>query len=157
MNILAIDPNSKFIAYVVINTEKQIIEKGTKKIENLTSSLDTLIKKYKIMGIAVEDFVYYSSIRINKYGISTIKLIGRLFQYCIHKGLMYWEYSRPAVNKGLSGSSRTKEGQMQKIIKWLLNLDKNITPEHINAAACVGVYTINMLEYQKTIKKKEEE
>ena len=153
MNILAVDPNSKFIAYVVMDETKRIIEKGTKKIDGLTSELDKLVSKYKIMGIAVEGFVYYSNIRINKYGIATIELIGRLFQYCIHKGLMFWKYSKPDINRGLSGSSRTKEGRMQEIIKWLLKLEKNITPEHINAAACVGVYTFDMLQYQKTVKK----
>lgn len=151
INILGVDPNSKFIAYALMDQDRFILEKGTIPVEQLTQGLNALHEKYTINYLAIEDFVYYRGSIINQYSIATVKIIGRLMQWAESQAIVHMEFPRPEINRCLSGSPRTPEGAMQDVLKWQLSLDKVIRPEHINAAACVALHGYNVIKSTKVI------
>ena len=144
-NVLAIDPNSKFLAYAVMSSDLKILEKGKQDVEGMTDFLDEAVKRNDVCGIAVEGYAYYGKI-LNSNHFATIELIGMIRQYCSMRGLVYWKYTRPDVNRELSRSQNTSEGKMQDVVRVYLGLDENIAPEHVNAAVCVGIVAINRMK-----------
>lgn len=140
MRIMGIDPNSKHIAWVIMDDEFKIIEKGVHEITGMTFFLDGKVKDHNLKGIACEGFHYYGNVKTNQYHFMTIEVIGMLYQYSLMRGLMFWKYDRPTINLALSGSSKTKEGAMQDVIRKHLGLEKPIRPEHVSAATCVAYY-----------------
>jgi len=146
MVIIGIDPNTEFIAYCIMSNEKKILDKGICNLsDGMTQFLNNKVKEYNVNGISVEDYEFYGKI-LNHYHMDTIKLIGRIQQYCEMKELKYWAFTKPDINKSISRNSRSKKASMQGFVKWHLGLKEVIRPQHVNDAVCVAIHCINYLK-----------
>jgi Holliday junction resolvasome RuvABC endonuclease subunit len=152
MIVIGIDPNTDFIAYCIMTDEMKIVDKGKCMVEFLTQFLNEKTVQFQDVSVAVEDFVFYGKI-LNTYHIETIKLIGRLQQYCDMNGLTFMAFGKPEINKSISRDGHAKKATMQGFVKWYLQLKEPIRPQHVNDAVCVAIVGMNKMK-QEAIKKK---
>ena len=142
MNIIGIDPNTNFIAYAVMSNDMKILDKGKHELDDLNEFLDGKIDEFDVEAIAVEDYVFYGKV-LNHYHMDTIKLIGRIQEYCIIKGMKFMAFGKPEINKAISRNKSSNKASMQKFVKWYLVLKEPIKPQHVNDAVCVAIVGMN--------------
>lgn len=147
LRLMGIDPNSKFLAYVILDDKRKMISSGNIAIELMSFDLARTIKDHQVNALAIESYACYGKI-LNKHHFATIENIGRVLQFADDHCLPCWKYTRPEIIYSLGGARNISEGQMQAVMKLYLGLKEELRPEHINAAACVAAYAINKLQQE---------
>lgn len=144
MTILGIDPGTLKTGYGVIQFEANTLsltcfgtvylakyESMQQRLDQLYSSLNTVLKEYKPDEVALETAFYGKNIQ------STLKIgyaRGVAMLVASHNGLQLSEYSPREVKKAIVGSGAASKEQVNYMVKTLLNAkSKEITFDESDA------------------------
>jgi len=160
MRVLGIDPGSRITGYGVI--EKQgnrlvHIDNGALQVgsgddfalrlERIYSGLEQIIEKYSPRAAAIEQI--FVSRNVN----SALKLghaRGVAMLAAIHGGLDVNEYTAVQVKSAVVGYGRAAKGQVQQMVKALLNLPE-IAQEDASDALAVAICHAHSAAFHKQV------
>jgi crossover junction endodeoxyribonuclease RuvC len=157
MITLGIDPGTSLIGYGVIETngkEYRALEFGafktTPKIKNkerVTQVFDffnKLIKKYKPDRLGIESLFYFKNA---KTVITVSEIRGVLLLAGAKNGVKIFEYNPLQVKQSVSGYGRAEKGQIQKMTKLILGLEKEPEPDDVADALALAICCANTVIY----------
>lgn len=114
MKILAIDPGNEKSAYVIWNTETQIIEgKLILANEDLINNL-IVLDVYPDIDIAVIEMVASYGMAVGKTVFDTVLWIGRFYQYFSNYDIPVKLLYRKEVKMNLCNSMKAKDGNIRQ-------------------------------------------
>ena len=152
---LGIDPNSEFVAFGIIISDNRLWGYGTIKNDNIIKGLDDVINKVQtstgltVDCIGIEDFINYGNV-VGKSSFNTVKNIGYVMAYAKIRGFDCRLFSKPTINKYLSGRGISKKKEIGQIVQWYLGTDKKITPVHCADATGVAIVSKNVLVLERS-------
>lgn len=144
--IIGIDPGFGRIGFGVIEKKKGdwvhidhgCIQTSLKdpfidRLEELNNELKKIIKKFNPTHAAVEDLFFYKNVKTAmKVGQARGVILLTLFQ----AGLKIYEFTPLQVKQSLTGYGRAEKGQLQRMVKVILNLKcKSIQDDAADALA----------------------
>jgi len=147
MIVLGIDPGSRRTGFGILGEEPnrvRTIDYGTikldskknfpEKLKKISETLTTLIKKHNPDFIAIEDCFYAKNVK------SALKLghvRGAIILTAVKENLDVAEYTPLEIKKAVTGYGRADKGQVQQMMKILLNLTEIPKPDDsADALAC---------------------
>jgi len=157
--ILGIDPGTKITGYGVIKTfeNKHIaLDFGcirppyklslSKRYFIIFESLEKIINKYKPHAIAVETQFVKKNVQIAlKLGMAR----GSVIIAAEKNNIPIYEYPPKSAKLAIVGCGNASKYQVQKMLKMLLNLSKEPTPEDASDALALAIchaHKVNFLE-----------
>ncbi len=152
MRILGIDPGYgkvgygvldktgnkfKMVDYGVIYTDKEL--KLSERLKELHDKLNIIIDKYKPDESCVEELFFFRNVTT---AIQVGEARGVILLCLVNKNIPVYEYNPFQIKQAVTGFGRAEKGQVQRVLKILLNLKKNPTPDDaadaLAAAFCHG-------------------
>jgi crossover junction endodeoxyribonuclease RuvC len=152
MRILGIDPGYgkvgygvldktgnkfKMVDYGVIYTDKEL--KLPERLKELHDKLNIIIDKYKPDESCVEELFFFRNVTT---AIQVGEARGVILLCLVNKNIPVYEYNPFQIKQAVTGFGRAEKGQVQRVLKILLNLKKNPTPDDaadaLAAAFCHG-------------------
>ena len=152
MRILGIDPGYgkvgygvldktgnkfKMVDYGVIYTDKEL--KLPERLKELHDKLNIIIDKYKPDESCVEELFFFRNVTT---AIQVGEARGVILLCLVNKNIPVYEYNPFQIKQAVTGFGRAEKGQVQRVLKILLNLKKNQTPDDaadaLAAAFCHG-------------------
>jgi crossover junction endodeoxyribonuclease RuvC len=155
MIILGIDPGTATTGYGIIEKSKPLrcIDYGVIKTE--TSSTDAerlkklndellkIIKKYKPSIMAVERLYFFKNLK-TVMPVSQAK--GVILLSAAQNNLPIREFTPPQVKMAVVGYGKAEKKQVQKMVKLILELEKEPKPDDAADALAVAICCSNFLE-----------
>jgi len=148
MRVLGIDPGSRITGYGIvekqgnrlIHIDNGAIQVGTRenfssRLEGIYAGLQQLIAEYQPEAAAIEQ------IFVSRNVSSALKLghaRGAAMLAAVHGGLDVHEYTAMQVKSAVVGYGRAAKGQVQQMVKALLNLPE-IAQEDASDALAVAI------------------
>ncbi len=136
-----IDKSGNKLTYVthgVITTPKD--EQFERRLESIYDSILEIIEKYKPNLAAIESLYFYKN---EKTAIYVGEARGVILLALRKSGLEIVEFTPHQVKINISGYGRSEKGQVQKMVKILLNLEEIPKPDDaadaLAVAWCAGV------------------
>jgi crossover junction endodeoxyribonuclease RuvC len=161
--ILGIDPGTKITGYGVlefVDNFCKVLDYGcirppykyelSKRYFIIFESIEKLIKKYKPHAIAVETQF------VNKNAQSAIKLgmaRGAIVIAAEKNNIPIYEYAPKSAKLAIVGNGNASKEQIQKMLKMLLNLSKEPTPEDAADAIALAICHIHKTKFLEKIGK----
>ncbi|WP_067141566.1 crossover junction endodeoxyribonuclease RuvC [Oceanivirga salmonicida] len=153
MRILGIDPGTAIVGYSIIDIEKgqyNLIDYGCiytdkdtpmpRRLEEIYDGLDTIIKLYKPMEMAIEDLYFFKN---QKTVIKVSQARGVINLVARKNGLDIFDYTPLQVKMGVCSYGRATKKQIQEMIKIILKLDEIPTPDDAADAIAIAITHIN--------------
>ncbi len=132
MKVLGIDPGTRVMGYGIVESEGSRlihIDNGAiftrtddplpKRLKEIYDGISKVIDSYSPDVISIEDIFYSKNVK------SSLKLghaRGAAIVAAVNKGLDVFEYSATAIKSAVVGYGRAEKGQIQQMVKILLNL-----------------------------------
>ena len=132
MRVLGIDPGTRVMGYGIVESEGSRlihIDNGAiftrtddplpKRLKEIYDGISKVIDSYSPDVISIEDIFYSKNVK------SSLKLghaRGAAIVAAVNKGLDVFEYSATAIKSAVVGYGRAEKGQIQQMVKILLNL-----------------------------------
>lgn len=149
MKILGIDPGTATTGYGVIeekHSELHMIEYGSistsknkspeKRLAEIYTDLETLIKKHTPKKAAVESVYFYNNV---KTAIAVAQARGVVL-YCLYKNnIPLVELTPLQVKQGLTSYGKADKKQIQYMVKKLLGLKKIPKPDDAADALALAI------------------
>lgn len=161
MIILGIDPGYGTIGYGVIEkigSKVRPVDYGviqTPKDESIAvrlailyDSMNALIKKFTPDEIAVEDLFFNTNITT---GIKVAEARGVLLLSAIRECGRLFEYTPLMVKQSLTGNGRADKGQVQYMVKMMLNLKSVPRPDDAADALAIAICHANTCGFNQRI------
>ena len=160
-DIIAIDPGTSITGYALlkINNTPELITAGviTPKnnknpylnIKYIVNEIAKLIRKYKPYEGIIEKVYFFKN---KKTAMRIAELRGAIIYLFINKNLEVYEYTPLEVKQALTGYGRAGKREIQKIEKYIFNLDKEIEPDDAADAVALGICHINNKKFMQLIK-----
>lgn len=155
--ILGIDPGTKVTGYGVLQSLDnfcKVLDFGcirppykyelSKRYFIIFKSIENLIEKYKPHAIAVETQF------VNKNAQSAIKLgmaRGSVIIAAEKNNIPVYEYAPKAAKLAVVGNGNASKQQIQKMLKMLLNLSKDPTPEDAADALALAICHLHKTKF----------
>lgn len=149
MIVLGIDPGIAIVGYGIVeyngNKFKPIdygvirTESGQpypKRLKEIYTSMDILIKEHKIDAIAIEELFFNKNV---KTAIEVAHARGVLVLCSELNGCPTYEYTPLQVKQGICGYGRADKRQVQEMVKIILGLDKIPRPDDAADALAVAI------------------
>lgn len=161
MIILGIDPGYGTIGYGVIEkiwSKVRPVDYGviqTPKDEGIAvrlailyDSMNALIKKFAPDEIAVEELFFNTNITT---GIKVAEARGVLLLSAIRECGRLFEYTPLMVKQSLTGNGRADKGQVQYMVKMMLNLKSVPRPDDAADALAIAICHANTCGFNQRI------
>lgn len=142
MVILGIDPGSSLIGYGAIKAEGQkltLLGYGTIRENNLIKirkSLKKIIVKFRPDKAVLEKLFFFKN-RKTAIGVSQTR--GVLILTLTEKKIPLIEIAPLELKKALTGYGRSSKGNIQKIVKLILNLKEEPRPDDAADALALAI------------------
>ena len=149
MIVLGIDPGIAIVGYGIIeyNGNKfKAIDYGVittksdqpypQRLKEIYLSMDSLIKKYKIDAVAIEELFFSKNVK-TAIGVSHAR--GVLVLCSELNGCPTYEYTPLQVKQGICGYGRADKRQVQEMVKIILGLEKIPRPDDAADALAVAI------------------
>lgn len=149
MKILGIDPGTATTGYGVIELKKseaKLVEYGciktskddppAKRLAEIYSDLDKLIKKHKPASVAVESIFFYKNV---KTAISVAQARGVVLLAVQNNKKKLFEFTPLQVKNSLTGYGMADKKQVQFMVKKLLKLKKTPRPDDAADALAIAI------------------
>lgn len=140
--ILGIDPGLENTGFALVDNNKLVecgvvkVGKGDKRLKDIYSGLEELIKKYKPEAVAFEMLFFAknatSAIKVAE-AIGVIKIVS------FNNSLEVFGYTPLQVKMALTGYGRAEKEQVESMVRACLELDKPIEPSHAADAVAVAL------------------
>ncbi|PLX27288.1 crossover junction endodeoxyribonuclease RuvC [Candidatus Parcubacteria bacterium] len=147
--ILGIDPGFGRTGFGVIEKVKGewslvdygCIETSTKdsfveRIEELSLELQKVIKKYKPTHAGVEDLFFAKNVTT---AVKVGQARGVILLTLRQARVPIYEFTPLQVKQSVTGYGRAEKGQLQRMVKMILNVKKPITPDDAADALAVAL------------------
>lgn len=143
--ILGIDPGTTRIGYGIIKKEGAqlgILEFGCLEINSINRLKSTkeellnLIKKYRPDRAAVEKLFF---VKNAKTAMAVSEARGVIMLCLEEKGIPVQEFTPLEIKQWISGYGRAGKAQIQKMVKLLLKLEKEPTPDDAADALAIAI------------------
>lgn len=130
----------KIIAYGSIKTKKEA--GSAERLKQIASQLDKIIKKYKPNFAAVEELFFCKNI---KTGIAVGQARGVIILTIIKNKLPVAEFTPLQVKQAVTGYGRAEKGQVQQMVKTILNLKEAPKPDDAADGLAVAICAASSL------------
>jgi len=147
--ILGIDPGFGRTGFGVIEKhggDWQLVDYGcietsttdpfVERLEELHNELKKIIKKYNPTHAAVEDLFFYKNITT---AIKVGQARGVILLTLRQLRIPVYEFTPLQVKQSVTGYGRAEKGQLQRMVKVLLQVKKSITPDDAADALAVAL------------------
>ncbi len=124
----------KLISYGCIETDKK--KEFVERIEELHIVLTHIIKKYQPTHSAVEDLFFYKNVTT---AIKVGQARGVILLTLRQARLPVYEFTPLQVKQSVTGYGRAEKGQLQRMVKMILHIQKPITPDDAADALAVAL------------------
>ncbi len=149
MKILGIDPGFAIVGYGIIDYEGnrfKAIEYGavtTKagedifvRFKKIYDDVSDIIERTKPDAMAIEELFFNSN---QKTAINVAQARGIILLAAMNKDIPVFEYTPLQVKQAVVGYGRAEKGQVQQMVKALLNLDKIPKPDDTADALAIAI------------------
>lgn len=157
MITLGIDPGTSLIGYGVIEVtgkKYKAVEfgafrtaSGIKNIDRVSQVFDffnKLIKKHKPDRVGIESLFYFKNA---KTVTSVSEIRGVLLLAAAKNGVKVFEFNPLQVKQSVSGYGRAEKGQIQKMVKLILELETEPKPDDVADALAIAICCANTVIY----------
>ncbi len=151
MRILGIDCGSRFTGYAVIETDSprhRLMEAGVvktnprdafpKRLLTIAECLRGVVAKHAPDEAAVEE-TFYSPNSSSSSSIRLTHVRGAVLLVLAEAGLKVGEYPPARVKLAVTGNGRAEKGQVQSMVRMLLNLSEPIASFDASDAVAVAL------------------
>ena len=149
MKILGIDPGFAIVGYGIINYEGnkfKPIEDGAVTTEagedmfvrfkKIYDDVSEIIERTKPDAMAIEELFFNSN---QKTAINVAQARGIILLAAMNKNVPVFEYTPLQVKQAVVGYGRAEKGQVQQMVKALLNLEKIPKPDDTADALAIAI------------------
>lgn len=126
------------LGYGVIRTDSEW-DMG-KRLDKLYKELVKIIKKFNPDCVAIESLFYFKN---QKTVISVGQARGVSMLAAAHLKIAIFDYSPLQVKQAVTGYGRASKGQIQKMVKNILNLKKIPKPDDAADALAIAICHLN--------------
>lgn len=161
MRILGIDPGYGIVGYGVIeitgNRFFHVAHGAIRtnknfelcfRLEEIYESLNDIIKKYNPEESAVEKLFFFRNVTT---AMAVSEARGVIQLSLVKAGLNIAEYTPFQVKQAVTGSGKAEKGQIQRVLKMLLNLSATPKPDDAADALAVAMCHANSLRTKKFV------
>lgn len=143
--ILGIDPGTTRIGYGIIKKEGAQLEtlefgcleiNSINRLKSTKEELLNLIKKYRPDRAAVEKLFF---VKNAKTAMAVSEARGVIMLCLEEKGIPVQEFTPLEIKQWISGYGRAGKAQIQKMVKLLLKLEKEPTPDDAADALAIAI------------------
>ncbi len=143
---MGIDPGYDILGWSVINEKFRVFNYGIIKTSpedsietrllNIHRSLDAIIAEYQPDCASIEKLFFQNN---SKTVMNVSAAIGVVMLTCKLKELPFFEYTPTQVKNSITGFGKAEKGQVEFMIKKILNLDKINGPDDAADALSIAV------------------
>jgi len=160
MIILGIDPGLASTGYGVINTKKNMkhIEHGVistdpgktvgERLKKINREMKRLINKYKPDVLAIEKLYFFKN---QKTAVSVFEAKGVVLLTASRKKIPVREFTPLQVKLAMVGYGRASKGQVQSMVKRILNLKKIPKPDDAADGLAIALCCKRSLKNKKSL------
>lgn len=158
MRILGIDPGLALVGFGLIDVNGnsyKLVDYGvieTKagislptRLEKIYDLMSQLIDTYEPDEVAVEELFFNKNA---KTAITVGHARGVEILACKNKGLEIYEYTPLQIKQAITGYGRADKGQIQEMVKLLLNMDKIPKPDDAADGLAVAITHASSLNFK---------
>ncbi|MBQ6906780.1 MAG: crossover junction endodeoxyribonuclease RuvC [Clostridia bacterium] len=120
------------LEYNAITTEASMIT--SLRLRKIKEEINDYLEKYKPDAVAIEELFFNNNA---KTAIAVAQARGVLVAEVAARGIPIYEYTPLQIKQAITGYGRADKGQMQQMVKMLLNL--NAIPKPDDAADALAV------------------
>lgn len=124
----------KCLAYGAIQTNPSFT--APERLKTLSSELEKLIKRYKPEVLAVENLYFFKNL---KTAIPVSQAKGVILLAAAKKNIKVFELTPLQIKMGIAGYGRAEKKQVQRMIQYLLDLEKMPKPDDAADALAAAV------------------
>lgn len=159
MRILGIDPGLAILGYSILEIEgnkMRAIDYGViktpsvmefpERLKFLYEELNLIIKKYSPNEMAIEELFFNKNV---KTAIKVGHARGVEILSARMNSLDIYEYTPLQIKNAITGYGRAEKGQIQQMVKMLLNLSEIPKPDDAADALAVAITHFNSLKYKE--------
>lgn len=106
------------------------------RLKHIYDRLDQIIKEYKPDAVAVEELFFNSN---QKTAIHVAQARGVIIISAVNNNVPLYEYTPLQIKQAVTGYGRADKGQIQQMVKMLLNLNAVPKPDDTADALAVAV------------------
>jgi crossover junction endodeoxyribonuclease RuvC len=142
LSVLGIDPGSRKCGFGVIGADGKYVSSGTivlnvkdplpVRLKELYDELVQVVKEYEPDVAAVEKVFFAKSV---KSALTLGQARGVAVLAASSNGLEVFEYSATEIKKAVTGYGRAEKVQVQEMVKRLLGINHNLSPDGADAVA----------------------
>lgn len=156
MKILGIDPGTATVGWGIIEAvhgKPHVVAYGhiatdkklpmPKRLQEIRDDLETLIKKYQPDRAAVEELFFFNN---QKTAITVAQARGAILLTLSDFSLSIAEYTPLEIKHSLTNYGRADKGQMQRMVKEILNLTEIPKPD--DAADALAIALCHLSRYK---------
>lgn len=134
--------------YGVIETHKG--DEFPRRIKDIHKQLKKVIKEYRPHYMSVEELFFYKNITT---AINVGQARGVILLTAVQQKVPIIEFTPLQVKQSISGYGKAEKGQIQRMVKMLLNLDKTPKPDDAADALALAICGFNSIKLLKLTKK----
>ncbi|MEA1909883.1 MAG: crossover junction endodeoxyribonuclease RuvC [Patescibacteria group bacterium] len=135
--------NTKYITCGHIATSKDV--PAAERLVTIKNSLLKLLKQYKPEVVAVEKLFFAKNITT---AISVAEARGVILASCVEHNTEIIEYTPLQVKQGLTGYGKADKGQVQRMVKTILNLEDIPKPDDAADALAIAIRAASETAHQ---------
>lgn len=153
LKILGIDPGYGRVGFGIIAAEGNkfihtvhgVVETTKKellsyRLNEIYDSLNTIIEKYKPEELSIEKLFFYKNVT-TAMAVSEARGVMQLLAY--RAGMKIFEYTPFEIKQAVTGNGRAEKGQIQRVLKLLLNLKTTPKPDDAADALAAAICHLN--------------
>jgi len=160
VKILGVDPAISVTGFGLIQTDGDkisLINCGkvsthsqtpfSKRLEKIYDSLLRLVKRHKPSYVVVEKIYSHYKHPTTAYYLGQVQ--GLIYLICGKKGIPLVEYNSTRIKKAITGKGNASKLQVQRMVEYLLSLEKDIQYPDISDALSVAVAHAYIMKTQR--------
>lgn len=141
--IIGVDPGTRYCGYGIVNGDGSYVASGRidltggkkplhERLAELNVELTEIIKEFQPTEAAIEKIFFSHNVRA---AMSLGHARGAILVIASSAGLKIAEYTAVEVKKAVTGSGRAEKEQVQEMVKKLLRLNVELSPDSADALA----------------------
>jgi crossover junction endodeoxyribonuclease RuvC len=155
--VLGIDPGSRYCGYGIVSTDGRYVTSGRlelsarrplhERLMELHEGLTSIIREHGPSNAVVEKVFFAKSVRS---ALTLGQARGIALLAAASEGLEVHEYSPLEIKKAVTGYGRAEKGQVQEMVKKVLNVRGSLSPDGADALA-VAMCHIQRMRFEQSI------
>ncbi len=138
----------KCLDYGVIKTGQE--DEFIQRLKYLSKDLKSIIKKYQPDLVAVEELFFFKNV---KTALKVGQARGVILLTAVEAGKEVVEFTPLQIKQAITGYGRAEKGQMQQMVKALLNLKQIPKPDDAADALATAICAANSYKLKVESKK----